>query len=88
MKNSDILKDYIFINKVIKLANPPYKQAGITSDITSWVVKYIDDQIDKKNTTTVVASIVPMVLSIALGCLAGPFGVILPMLTRCICFRY
>lgn len=68
MKNSDILKDYIFINKVIALdkqSNMQYKQAGITDQLVS----YITAQIDQTSNLTIVASIVPMVLSIALGCL-------------------
>jgi len=78
---TQLLKDYLLVNEVLKLNPTPYKQAGFMSDAASWITNYIDQQIDKRSTTTIIASVVPLVLSTALAFISGPFGVILPILT-------
>lgn len=78
---TQLLKDYLLVNEVLKLNPTPYKQAGFMSDAASWITNYIDQQIDKRSTTTIIASVVPLVLSTALAFISGPFGIILPILT-------
>lgn len=78
---TQLLKDYLLVNEVLKLNPTPYKQAGFMSDAASWITNYIDQQIDKRSTTTIIASVVPLVMSTALAFMSGPFGVILPILT-------